>query len=180
MKQEFEIEEEWINIEIHPDTPEKGVLLSEYFRGMDIGGMHDNLRRAGAAYGIEFGEMTMLANSHLAIAASEYARDHGKFEAFHEKVLHAYFTEARDIGDIGVLLEIATAVGLDRGELQTALETGRYEERLEQAQQEAMRYQVTGTPCFIINNRYKVSGAQPLDVFQNALRRIEQEEAGQA
>lgn len=169
-----------MDIEIHPDTPAQGVLLTEKFKGMNLSDSRENLRRAGAPYGIEFGAYTLLANSRLAIEASEFAKDQGQFPAFHEKVFYTTFTEARNIGDINVLLDIAQEVGLNRDELREALETGRYRERLEQAQEEAMRYGVSGTPTFIINDKYRVVGAQPLEAFRNALLQIQQEEQGQA
>lgn len=176
MKQEFEIEDVWVSLEIHPETPAEGVLLSERFKGMRVEGMYDNLRQAGEPYGIKFGNLQLLSNSRKSLEASEFARDHGKFHEFHEAVFHAYFTEARDIGDVQVLLDVAKQVGLETAELQAALEDGRYLPRLEQASQEAYQYGINGTPTFIINDKYKVYGAQPFEVFRNALKRIAEEE----
>lgn len=178
MKQEFDIEDEWVSLEIHPETPAEGVSLSERFKGMNLEGMNENLRRAGEPYGLEFaGNRDLLPNSRLSLEASEFARDHGKFHEFHEAVFHAYFTEARDIGDVQVLLDVAKQVGLDMAELQASLQDGRYLPRLEQASEEAHHYGINGTPTYIINDKYKVYGAQPLDVFRNALKRIAEEES---
>jgi predicted DsbA family dithiol-disulfide isomerase len=163
-----------VSLEIHPETPPEGVPLEQKFPGM-LQGIVANLRAGGEPYGIEFGDITLMPNTRLALQASEYARDMGKFHAFHEKVFHACFTEARDIGDLDVVLELAAAVGLDTAELREALADGRYMPRLEQAQEEAARYGVSGTPTFMVNNRYKIVGAQPLEAFRNALKRIEAE-----
>ncbi|TCP57607.1 putative DsbA family dithiol-disulfide isomerase [Tumebacillus sp. BK434] len=176
LKEEFTIRDEWINIEIHPDTPQEGVLLTEKFPGMTTEQLFAGVRRAGALYGIAFGQVDKLANSRQAIEASEYAREHGKFEEFHDLVLHAYFTEARDIGAVSVLLELARQAGLDAEELQRALEEGRYAASLEAAQEQAYQYGVSGTPTFIVNNKYRVVGAQSLESFRSVLKRIEEEE----
>ena len=46
--------------------------------------MHEQLRQRGKEFGIIFGNRTVLSNSRLALEASEYARDMGKYESFHE------------------------------------------------------------------------------------------------
>jgi predicted DsbA family dithiol-disulfide isomerase len=167
--------DEWVSYEIHPETPPEGVLLVERFPADMVQGMKANLSRAGEPYGIEFGDMTIMPNTRLALEASEYARDHGNFHDFHEKVFRAYFTENRNIGNMDVLMELAASAGLNTAELSEALADGRYLPRLEQALMEGSRYGITGTPTFIVNNRYKIVGAQPLENFRNALKRIEAE-----
>ena len=170
--------DEWVSYEIHPETPPEGVPLVEKFPADMVQGMKANLSRAGEPYGIEFGDMTTMPNTRLALEASEFARDHGKFHEFHEKIFRAYFTENRNIGDLDVVLEVAAAAGLETSALREALADGRYLPRLEQATMEGQRYGVTGTPTFIVNNRYMIVGAQPLENFRNALKRIESEMGG--
>lgn len=175
LQQEFPIEATWRNIEIHPETPEGGIALADKFPGMDLQATFDNLRRAGAPYGIQFGQVDRMPNSRLAIAASEFARDHSSFEAFHARVFAAYFTEGRDIGELDVLLDIAREIGLDVEALKAALATNAYQERMQAAQEEAYRSGVSGTPTFLINGKYRLVGAQPIESFRNALKRIEEE-----
>lgn len=165
-------------MEIHPETPVEGVLLADKFPGANVDAMYDNLRRAGAPYGIEFGKMTTLSNSRMALEASEFARDHGKYDEFHEAIFHAYFTETHNIGLEQIVLGVAKEVGLNTEELKQALADGRYLPRLQEAQEEAYQYGINGTPTFIINGRYKIYGAQPLDAFRNALKQIEANEQG--
>jgi len=137
--------------------------------------MFDNLRRAGAPYGIEFGRLTLLANSRLALAAGEFARDQGRYEAFHHRLFEAYFTETKDIGRLDVLLEEAEKTGLDPGALGEFLREKRYEPRLDQARQEAQRLLVNAIPTFFINGvKTRIVGAQPLEVFQKTLRSLGQ------
>jgi len=133
--------------------------------------MFDNLRRAGAPYGIEFGRLSLLPNSRPALAAGEFARDQGRYEAFHDRLFKAYFTETRDIGRLEVLLEKAEATGLDPVALEEALRGKRYESRLDQARQEADSLGVHAIPTFFINGaETRIVGAQSLEVFQKTLR----------
>ena len=131
--------------------------------------MYQNLRRSGAQYGITFGDVKLLSNSRLALEAGEYAHDHGRFDEFHEEIFRAYFTEAKDIGRMDVIMDVACSAGLDAEELAAALKEGRYSAKLQAAQQESQLQDITGVPAFIIDERYKIVGAQPLEVFRDTL-----------
>ena len=159
-----------MSFEIHPETPAEGVPLAVRLPDVDWDGMYENLRRTGSEYHLAFGTVTQLANSRLAMEASEFARDQGKYDAFSEKVFHAYFTEARDIGKRDVVMELAGAAGLDVEALQDALLQGRYAQRLREANEEGSRYHITGVPAFIINEKHMIVGAQPLEVFRDLLK----------
>jgi predicted DsbA family dithiol-disulfide isomerase len=53
--------------------------------------MYDPLRQRGIEFNIVFADRTLLSNSRLALEASEYARDKGKYERFHENMFLGYF-----------------------------------------------------------------------------------------
>jgi predicted DsbA family dithiol-disulfide isomerase len=135
--------------------------------------MYDHLRQRGKEFGIIFGDRTLLSNSRLALEASEYARDMGKYESFHEAMFRSYFTEANDIGSLDVIKPVAAESGLDAGDMMNALKDGRYRSRLAEARQEGEMIKLTGVPTFIINNKYKIVGAQSVDVFKEVLNKIE-------
>ena len=173
MKEEFPINDEWVSFEIHPETPPNGVLLSERFPQAVLDRMYQNIRAAGASLGIHFGDRARLSNSRLALEASEYARDRGQYHSFHSKVFRAYFTDARDIGNLDVLLDLARAEGLDTEELKTALENGLYTSRLDKGHAEARQLGITAVPTFLVDGGERIIGAQSLDVFREKLRRVE-------
>jgi len=134
--------------------------------------MFDNLRRHGKEFGIVFADRTLLSNSRLSLEASEYARDMGKYEQFHEQIFHAYFTETMDIGNAGILRKIASECGLDGTDLMQALKNGCYKLRLDDAKKEGLKIQLTGVPTFMINNKHKIVGAQPIKTFTDILDKI--------
>jgi predicted DsbA family dithiol-disulfide isomerase len=68
--------------------------------------------------------------------------------AFDETIYEALWVEGRDIGDVGVLAEIADDVGLDGDEIRTALDDDSVRNRLEEAFGEAQQHGVTGVPTF--------------------------------
>jgi predicted DsbA family dithiol-disulfide isomerase len=175
LKKEFDIHDEWLGFEIHPETPREGMLLTERFSAVRLEQMYDSLQQRGEALGITFGKLTILSNSRLAMEASEFARDFGKFDQFHEALFHAYFTETQDIGQRDVIMDLASQVGLESQSLQDALEHHRYVSRLEEVTQNALQLGINAAPTFIVNDMYKIVGAYPLDVFQEVFTKLTDE-----
>ena len=172
MKKEFDIRDDWLSFELHPETPPEGMPYAKRFPGADVEKMYENIRRRGDEFGIKFGPRLLLSNSRMSLEASEYARDMGKYELFHERMFYTYFTESKDIGSLDVLTESARACGLDTDELLKALKERRYADRLEESKKEAGKIHLTGVPTFIINGETKVVGAQQITVFKDLFRQI--------
>ena len=172
MKNEYAINDQWVSFELHPEPPPAGMLLSERFKGYDLSSFYDQLRARGKEVGVVFGTHTILSNSRLALMASEYARDQGRYDAFHEKMFHAYFTEGLDIGKLDVIADVAKKSGLNEKETLSAIRDSRYASRLDEARKEGQLIGLTGVPLFIINNKYQIVGAQPIETFRNLLDKI--------
>lgn len=164
---------QWISFELRPEMPPEGVALASRFPPERIKQTYENLRRAGAPYGLVFGDVTWTSNSRLALEASEYARDQGRYDLFHDRVFRAFFTETLDIGKMEVVLKVADEVGLDTDGLAQALEEGRYAQRLAHAQHEGERIGITAVPTFILNESVAIVGAQSIDYFRAKIREIQ-------
>ena len=147
--------------------------MAERFAPDKIAGMYETLRRKGKELGISFGDLTLLANSSLAMQASEFARDQGKFDSFHAALFHAYFTELRDIGDMEVIAAIGRRVTLDTKELEAVLQEDSYLDRLQKVSEEARRLNITAAPTFLVNGEFKIVGALPLETLRSSLLKIE-------
>ena len=158
-------------MEIHPDTPPRGRPLAELFRQEDIDRMMGHLRTMGAQFGIAFADRPFLSNSRPALIAAEFARDHDRFQQVHEAIFAAYFSQGLDIGNLDILADILRTAGLDPESFRSAVADGTYTNRLQQAQQDAAAAGVTGVPTFVLAGSRTVVGAQPLDVFRQALRK---------
>jgi len=148
------------------------MLLSERFRGYDLSSFYERLRTQGKEVGVIFGAPTVLSNSKLALMASEYARDVGRYDSFHENIFHAYFTEGLDIGNTDVIAAIAKKSGLDEKETLSAVRDDRYASRLNETRKEASLIGLTGVPLFVIDNKHKIVGAQPMETFRYYLDKI--------
>jgi predicted DsbA family dithiol-disulfide isomerase len=122
-------------------------------------GLHYDL--AGGATGNTFDAHRLL---HLA-----HAR--GRQDAAIERLYRAYFTEKRSIFDHDALVELAADAGLDADEVRRMLASNDYAAAVEHDITEARRLGANGVPFFVIDQRYGVSGAQPPQVFSDALAR---------
>ena len=134
--------------------------------------MYDQFRQRGKELGVVFGNLTLLSNSRLALEASEYARDKGKYEDFHETMFRFYFTEAFDIGSMDVIKFVAAEIGLNVNDMMKAISEKRYSSILDEARKEGEKINLTGVPTFIINGKHKIVGAQPVEVFKEVFSKL--------
>lgn len=169
LQQEFDLGAEWVSYELHPETPENGVLLTERFPDFDPEPLFEELRTKGAPYGCVFGDVKLLPNSRKALEAGEFARDQGMYGAFHAEAFRAYFTEARDIGDAAVIEEIAGNIGLDPKTTLQAVAERRYEDRLRKCREEGATRDVTVLPTFFFSNGARIVGLRSIDVFRKTI-----------
>ncbi|WP_371404233.1 DsbA family oxidoreductase [Kribbella sp. NBC_00662] len=91
--------------------------------------------------------------------------------ALKERLLKAYFTDGLPVGDHAALTELATEVGLPAERAREVLAGTAYTDEVAADQAQALAYGANGVPFFVIDEKYGVSGAQPVEVFQEALRR---------
>jgi predicted DsbA family dithiol-disulfide isomerase len=84
----------------------------------------------------------------------------------------AYFTQDDNPGDHEVLVRVAGQVGLDTGEAAHILATDTYAAEVREAEQFFQRAGISSVPAIIINQRHLISGGQPPEVFEQALRDI--------
>jgi len=170
LKKEFDLAIEWLGFEIHPETPQEGMPLIKMFPRADVDSMTRRLNSMGDPFGLTFRKIVNISNSRLSLEAGEFSKDHGRFNEYHHAVFQAYFSEGKDIGDIGVLAQVGQDSGLDAATLRSALKTGEYRKQLEQVKSDAASLGVTAAPTFIINNADRIVGAQPIEVFRERLR----------
>ena len=84
----------------------------------------------------------------------------------------AYFTNCLNLGDHEVLAEAAEEAGLDRNAAIAILNSDRYANEVRDAESAWREKGISGVPAIVINDRYLISGGQPAEVFEQALREI--------
>jgi predicted DsbA family dithiol-disulfide isomerase len=113
----------------------------------------------------------VVPNSRLALRLTEYARDHGLHEPVHDRLMDAYWSEARDIGNGDTLRELAAEAGLS--DVDGVFDGDAYLDRVRASTAEAQSIGINGIPAFLLDGRLLVLGAQPRDVFERAFEELE-------
>jgi predicted DsbA family dithiol-disulfide isomerase len=88
-------------------------------------------------------------------------------------VFRKVYAEGQDPSQWEVLHAAAEEAGLDADEMQRDVQAEKYTEEVADKVRWAYQIGVTGVPTYVINNRYAIVGAQPYEVFQSALKQIE-------
>jgi len=166
------VDVEWRPFYLRPDTPPEGKELPEYIKRARANGSEERLQTIANLYGMKFKSTERIYNTRLAHEATEYAREHGRGNEFHKVLFRAVYAEGRDPGDWGVLRSVADGVGLNADEMQSDVESGKYTANVAEQVQWAYQIGVSGVPTYVINDRYALVGAQPYEVFKNALSQI--------
>ena len=163
---------EWRPYYLRADTPPEGMELPEYIKRARENGSEERLRSMAASHGMEFNSTERIYNTRLAHEATEYAREHGKGNEFHKVIFRLVYAEGKDISQWDVLRLAAEEVGLNPDEMQSAVESEKYKANVAEQVQWAYQIGVGGVPTYVINDRYALVGAQPYEVFKNALAQI--------
>lgn len=132
--------------------------------------MMDNLNAAGKPYGVTFKKMEFISNTRLALEASEFAREQGKFEAFHDAVFKSYFELGKDIGKFDTVLACAQTMGLDVSMLEQVLQQHEYSTIIDSSRELGVQHNVVGLPTFIFGNGKRIVGTQRYDTFVRAIK----------
>lgn len=132
------------------------------------------IRSRGAEVGFEFAmdKRSRIYNTFDAHRLLHWAELEGKQKALKLALLGAYFTKGEDPSAHETLARIAGEVGLDRDAALAVLHTGQYADEVREREQFFQRHGINSVPSVIINERYLISGGQPADVFERALREI--------
>lgn len=161
---------EWHPFQLNPDMPTGGMDRRTYME-MKFGGKDGAVRvhvpllehaeRAGVTFNLD--RITRTPNSLDAHRLIHWAGLEGRQTPVVSSLFRAYWSEGRDIGDASVLADIAAENGLDRAMIARLLEGDSDRAEIAARDAHARARGVSGVPTFIIDNRYAVQGAQPME-----------------
>jgi predicted DsbA family dithiol-disulfide isomerase len=178
-----EVEVVWHSFELNPSAPreEHGGLDERLARkyGMTLGqarAVNDRVTAAAAGEGLRYDlERARPGNTFDAHRLIHLAREQGLDDQAEERLMAAYFGEGRRIGDGETLVELLADVGVDREQAREALAGGAFGDDVRAEEREAAELGISGVPFFVFDRRYGVSGAQPPELFLQALRQAWQD-----
>lgn len=177
----------WRPFQLNPDIPAEGKDRREHLAAK-FGGdgkakqIYQAIKDAGDSVDLDFNfeaatRQPNTVNSHRLIDRAAQA---GMQDDVVERLFQAYFMDGKDIGDIRTLVEIAVSAGMDEDDTLQYLEGDDDIDRIQKEDQMARQMGIQGVPCFIINRKYAISGAQDPEVFLKAFEQVLAEEETEA
>lgn len=109
------------------------------------------------------------ANTFDAHRLIHLAAKHGLQDLAEEKLFEAHFVKGLNLGEASVLLDVAEEIGLDRTEAESVLKGDEFAEAVRYDVYESQNLGIRGVPYFVMDRKYGVSGAQPVQAFTDAL-----------
>lgn len=168
--------------ELNPSLPFEGENADEHLMrkyGIDEAQLETNraaIRERAAALGviINTGHGSRVWNTFDAHRLLHWAglQDPERALALKRALFRAYFTDNENVADRSVLIRAATDAKLDAGEAHRMLESGEYADEVRAQERHFQQAGIHSVPATIIENSYLISGGQPPDAFERALRKI--------
>lgn len=164
--------------ELNPTMPPEGedtvgYLTKKYgISAAQLAQNRQNIQQRGAAVGFTFGERPWVWNTFNAHRMLHWAGLEGRQRELKHALLTAYHTHAQNPGATDVLVRLAGEVGLDVARAQAILESDEYANEVRELEQFYQRQGINSVPAIIIDDRHLISGGQPPEVFEQALRQI--------
>ena len=174
-----EVQVIWRSFELDPDAPrQREGTLREYLAKKyrvsleEAAAMNERVTSVAKEAGLEYRFAdarpgnTFDAHRLLHFAASKQLGDRAT-----ERLMHAYFSESLPVGERAALVRLAPEFGITENEAMALLESDAYAGEVRADQARAAKFGITVVPFFVFDEKSGISGAQPVQVFAEALQR---------
>jgi predicted DsbA family dithiol-disulfide isomerase len=170
---------QWHPFQLNPDMPPEGAdkrayLEAKFGGSARVDAANDRLREVARAAGLSFDpdrapRMPNTLNAHRLI---HWAGIEGVQSDLVTRLMRAYWEDARDIGDLPTLADIAAEAGMDRAATLRLLQSEADAEDIAARDADARAKGVNSVPTFLIAQHYVVSGAQPPDLWGKVIAEL--------
>ena len=178
-----DIDIEWRSFELQPGLKTDG-SKNQYEHLAESKGwtleyskkVHDSLTEKAKEAGLDYNfDIAIPANSFNAHRLSHLAVKYHLQDEAEEHLFRAFFTDGKDLNDDETLVELGVEIGLPEDEIRKMLQSDLYADEVQNDKDAARRVGVKGVPFFVLDTKYAVSGAQPSEVFLEALQKAYKE-----
>jgi predicted DsbA family dithiol-disulfide isomerase len=166
--------------ELNPQMPPEGQDIAEHITQKygstpeQLAQNQEGIRARGAELGFTFNmdRRSRIYNTFDAHRLLHWAQESGYQHALKRELFSAYFTEGRNPADHDVLIEVAQRAGLDPVRAREVLDAGLYAAEVRQREQFYTEHGIRAVPSVIVNDTWLIQGGQPVEVFEQTLRKI--------
>lgn len=175
---EIQVELHFQPFELNPQMSPEGQdtnehLLQKYASTPEqLADNREAIRARGAELGFVFNQRPRVYNTFDAHRLLHWAALHGadKQLALKHGLLRAYFTDGEDVSAQDTLVRLTEQVGLDGAHAREILASGTYADEVREQERFYTAQGIHAVPAVILNERHLISGGQPVEVFERALR----------
>ena len=184
----IELDVHWHSFELDPKSPSKHDssnterLAKKYNKTVaEVETMQQQMAEMAREEGVEFAwQKAKSGNSFNAHRIIHLAASKDLADAAQEAFFYAYMTEGLAIGERDVVEQVAARIGLDAAEVKDVLDSDRFTDEVRLDERIAHeQLEVSGVPFFIFNQKIGLSGAQPREVFLQAMQQANAEIASE-
>lgn len=168
----------WRPYRLDPTIPREGVDRRAYLKAKfgdspRTAAMGDAIRSEGAGEGIDFAfdKIAKTPNTLDSHRLIRWAAGAGVQDRVVEHLFKAYFIDGRDIGDAGVLTDIAAEAGMDPVLVGDLLSKDADLAAVEREAGMASEMGISGVPTFIFDSRFMISGAREPEILAKIIDR---------
>ena len=132
------------------------------------------VRAAAAEEGLVYASdrISRQPNTRDAHRLIRWAEGIGKASEMKQRLMDLYFTDGADLTNRAVLVQAATDVGLDPEDVRAALDSDQDIAEIDQEVEAAKEAGIQGVPCFILDGKYAISGAQAPEMLAQAILQV--------
>ncbi|MEQ4304898.1 DsbA family oxidoreductase [Plantactinospora sp. B6F1] len=177
-----EVEVVWRSFQLDPSYPKgKPQPVPEALRAKlgaspaQVAAMQEHVTSLAAEEGLDYHlDRSIMANTFDAHRLTHLARPYGLGTELHERLMRANLVEGENVDDAETLVRLATEVGVPAEAARRVLAGDEYAKDVEADIAQARAFGASGVPFFVLDRRYGISGAQPVEAFLSALRTAHQ------
>ncbi len=170
IKSSYNVAIRYTHFPLHPDTPNEGKTLEALFGvgASEVAEKNAHMKALMDAEGLPYGVRTHTYNSRFAQELAAWAVTQDGGYAIHDAFFRAYFVDTKNIALVGVLLDVAESVGLDRQEAEEVLTSRSHQPLVDEDWSKSRHYGVTGVPTYVAGQS-GVVGAQPYEAIERLI-----------
>ena len=162
----------WRAFQLNPAMPEDGMdrksyLSAKFGSAAEAQRLYGQISQVGMTEGINFrfNDIAVTPNTINAHRLIRHAAQAGRQDTVVEALFRGYFLEGRNIGDDGILVDIATESGMESEPTRLYLESADDAALIREEDMRGRRMGIEGVPYFIVNRGYALSGAHEPEAF---------------
>ena len=180
---EIDVKLRWHPFELNRDMPPEGQDLGEHIKekyGLSPDQSADNRARItmmgeNVGFPIHFSSDSRIYNTfdaHRLIYWAGKEGEYGQPTALNLNLFTAYFKDAENPGDHGVLKRAVEEVGLSPERAAEILGSDEFAKEVRAEQDEFSEAGISSVPTYVVNGKFAISGGHPPEVFEQALSEI--------